>query len=99
MTYEDPHAALAAVEWFNNKDFHGMTIGVFIAESKSKDDHSYSLVNHVADPSLESDFGGPEESARDLNEIGGRGRGRGDASGKAWQQEGDWQCPNTRSVI
>ncbi|KAI8538517.1 hypothetical protein RHMOL_Rhmol09G0109600 [Rhododendron molle] len=95
VTYEDPHAALAAVEWFNNKDFHGMTIGVFMAESKSKDDHSYSSVNHVADPSLESDFGGPEESARDLNEIGGRGRGRGDASGKAWQQEGDWQCPNT----
>ncbi|KAF7131693.1 hypothetical protein RHSIM_Rhsim09G0072300 [Rhododendron simsii] len=95
VTYEDPHAALAAVEWFNNKDFHGMTIGVFIAESKSKDDHSYSSVNHVADPSLESDFGGPEESARDLNEIGGRGRGRADASGKAWQQEGDWQCPNT----
>ncbi|KAL5544823.1 hypothetical protein UlMin_008607 [Ulmus minor] len=49
-TYEDPHAAFAAVEWFNNKDFHGNIIG---------------------------------------------GRGRGDASGKTWQQEGDWQCPNT----
>ncbi|TYH88319.1 hypothetical protein ES332_D01G179400v1 [Gossypium tomentosum] len=35
VTYEDPHAALAAVEWFNGKDFHGSTIGVFMAESKS----------------------------------------------------------------
>ncbi|TYH77082.1 hypothetical protein ES332_D04G129100v1, partial [Gossypium tomentosum] len=35
VTYEDPHAALAAVEWFNDKDFHESTIGVFMAESKS----------------------------------------------------------------
>ncbi|GKA21870.1 transcription initiation factor TFIID subunit 15-like protein [Tanacetum coccineum] len=31
-------------------------------------------------------------------ESGGMGRGRGDASGnappKAWQQDGDWMCPN-----
>ena len=38
VTYEDPHAAVAAVEWFNNKDFHGNTIGVYIPESKNKDD-------------------------------------------------------------
>ncbi|XP_057478281.1 transcription initiation factor TFIID subunit 15 [Actinidia eriantha] len=92
VTYEDPHAALAAVEWFNNKDFHGMKIGVFIAESKSKDDQSYSSGNPVPDPSSDNDFLGLEETASDLN---GRGRGRGDASGKAWQQEGDWLCPNT----
>lgn len=24
----------------------------------------------------------------------GRGRGRGETAGKAWQQEGDWLCPN-----
>ncbi|XP_052186775.1 transcription initiation factor TFIID subunit 15 isoform X2 [Diospyros lotus] len=95
VTYEDPHAALAAVEWFHNKDFHGSNIGVFIAESKSKDDHSYNSGGHVGDPSLVSDFGGLEESAMDMNGSGGRGRGRGDASGKAWQQEGDWLCPNT----
>ncbi|KAJ6720752.1 TRANSCRIPTION INITIATION FACTOR TFIID SUBUNIT 15 [Salix viminalis] len=89
VTYEDPHAALAAVEWFNNKDFHGNIIGVFIAQSKSKDDQAY---NSVDDP---NDFGGFEENAKDLNEGEGRGRGRGDASGKAWQQEGDWLCPNT----
>ncbi|KAK9275210.1 hypothetical protein L1049_022472 [Liquidambar formosana] len=92
VTYEDPHAALAAIEWFNNKDFHGNTIGVFIAESKSKDDNSYS---NAGDPSVAGDFGGLEESAGDMNGSGGRGRGRGDASGKAWQQEGDWLCPNT----
>ncbi|KAK6145737.1 hypothetical protein DH2020_022557 [Rehmannia glutinosa] len=44
VTYEDPHAALAAVEWFNNNDFHGATIGVFLAESKSKDDTGIMLL-------------------------------------------------------
>ncbi|KAJ6726744.1 hypothetical protein OIU79_004805 [Salix purpurea] len=33
---------------------------------------------------------GLRENAKDLNEGGGRGRGQGDASGKAWQQDGDW---------
>ncbi|PWA83812.1 Nucleotide-binding, alpha-beta plait [Artemisia annua] len=32
--YEDPYAAQAAVEWFNNKDFHGMIIEVLMAESE-----------------------------------------------------------------
>ncbi|XP_057527679.1 transcription initiation factor TFIID subunit 15 isoform X1 [Amaranthus tricolor] len=87
ITYEDPHAAAAAVEWFNNKEFHGNIIGVFIAESKNKDD--------TVDAGVPVDFGGRNESAVDLNGGGGRGRGRGDASGKAWQQDGDWMCPNT----
>lgn len=103
VTYEDPHAALAAVEWFNDKDFHGSTIGVFIAESKSKDSVDNSGIahqtNHVGHLSVTGEFGGQEEDATDLNESGGRGKGRGDTSGKAWQQEGDWLCPNTRSVM
>lgn len=82
---------MAAVEWFNNKDFHGSTIEVAIAESKS----SYA----VADPNVAGDLGGLEENSRDTNGAAGRGRGRGDASGKAWQQEGDWLCSNTRSVM
>ena len=102
VTYEDPHAALAAVEWFNNKDFHGSIIGVFIAESKNKDDHSYNSgnqVNDVGDPGAASDLRGLEEDPLDMNGSAGRGRGRGDAAGKAWQQDGDWLCPNTRSVM
>ncbi|KAI3472101.1 hypothetical protein Pfo_029389 [Paulownia fortunei] len=91
VTYEDPHAALAAVEWFNNNDFHGATIGVFLAESKSKDDTG----NHAADQVISSNLNGLEEGARDVNGEGGRGRGRGDAVGKAWQQDGDWLCSNT----
>lgn len=89
VTYDDPHAAKAAVEWFNNKDFHGNTIGVFIAESKSSG----------AEPSVGGDYVGQEENPQDVNGADGRGRGRGDASGKTWQQEGDWMCPNTRSVM
>ncbi|KAG8374031.1 hypothetical protein BUALT_Bualt11G0088700 [Buddleja alternifolia] len=92
VTYEDPHAALAAVEWFNNKDFHGATIGVFMAESKSKDD----MGNHAADQVIGSDLNGLEEEveAEDVIDGIGRGRGRGDAMGKAWQQDGDWLCTN-----
>ena len=94
------------MEWFNNKDFHGSTIGVFIAESKTKDstDNSYNSaialeMDQAGDPSVAGEFGGLDEDAGDLNGSGGRGRGRGDASGKAWQQDGDWLCPNTRSVM
>ena len=98
VTYEDPHAALAAVEWFHNKDFHGSIIEVYMAESKTKDsgDQSYTQqFNHAADPSIEGDLGGQD----DVSDGGGRGRGRGDASAKVWQQDGDWLCPNTRYVI
>jgi hypothetical protein len=98
VTYEDPHAAAAAVEWFNNKDFHGNTIGVFIAESKNKDDQTY---NSIADPGIAGNVVAPEETEAesDVNGVNGRGRGQIDASSKPWQQEGDWMCPNTRSVI
>ncbi|CAE5959820.1 unnamed protein product [Arabidopsis arenosa] len=83
VTYEDPHAALAAVEWFNNKDFHGNTIGVFMAESKNK--NAGDAVEFV-------EFnGGPQET----NEGAGRGRVQADPSAKPWQQDGDWMCPNT----
>ncbi|KAI4372960.1 hypothetical protein MLD38_011138 [Melastoma candidum] len=84
VTYEDPHAAVAAVDWFNNKDFHGSIIGVHIADRKSKD------AVDVGNP-------GPLlEDGRDLNGAAATsGRGRGDAGGKAWKQEGDWFCPNT----
>ncbi|ONI32025.1 hypothetical protein PRUPE_1G345000 [Prunus persica] len=92
VTYEDPHAASAAVEWFNDKDFHGNAIGVFIAESKSKDDQIH---NPVGDPIVGGEYDGLEEIAQDTNGGVGGGRGRGDAPGKAWQQEGDWTCPNT----
>ncbi|XP_021969783.1 transcription initiation factor TFIID subunit 15 isoform X3 [Helianthus annuus] len=94
VTYDDPHAALAAVEWFNNKEFHGNIIEVLMAQSKN----SHNSVAPLVDPSLVNDVG-PDESAFDINGSGARGRGRGDASGnlpqKAWQQDGDWACPNT----
>ncbi|XP_039065950.1 transcription initiation factor TFIID subunit 15-like isoform X2 [Hibiscus syriacus] len=85
VTYEDPHAALAAVEWFNDKDFHGSTIGVFMAESKSGNAGVY-LPNVAVDGSVSEDT-----AAKDMD----GGGGRVDASGKMWQQEGDWLCPNT----
>ncbi|CAL9132491.1 unnamed protein product [Musa textilis] len=86
ITYEDPHAALAAVEWFHNKDFHGAPIEVHIVESKAKDlnDHSYAQQNGFeANSSMVS---GVHD---DVDGGGGRGRGCDDASGQAWQKDGD----------
>ncbi|KAF5185633.1 Transcription initiation factor tfiid subunit, partial [Thalictrum thalictroides] len=90
VTYEDPHAALAAVEWFNNKDFHGSIIGVYMAESKTKDEPII-----VEEPTVAAVDMVGQEDVRDMNEGTGKGRGRGDVAGKAWQQDGDWMCPNT----
>ena len=100
VTYEDPFAAAAAVEWFNNKEFHGNVISVFIAETKSKDldgSTGYSGVDHVMPDStgLES----VEEGGHGEDNSWSGGRGRGDPGGKAWQQDGDWPCPNPRSVM
>lgn len=120
VTYEDPHAASAAVEWFNNTDFHGALISVSIAESKNRDqqqvdqpvvvgmqspsatmqvpvtDVVQDQVDEFAmDPAAMSDGGG----TGGLPGGGGRGRGRGEPGAKAWQQEGDWPCPNPRSVM
>ncbi|KAJ7560719.1 hypothetical protein O6H91_04G142100 [Diphasiastrum complanatum] len=100
VTYEDPHAAIAAVEWFNNTDFHGSTINVSIAETKSKEPTEQPVVDAVcvqedssANPPLADDYdtGGVLDND---GTGGGRGRGRGEAGGKTWQQEGDWPCPN-----
>ncbi|CAH8385893.1 unnamed protein product [Eruca vesicaria subsp. sativa] len=90
VTYEDPHAALAAVEWFNNKDFHGSTIGVLMAESKNKSGGDHPSESFGYDGGV---------VAKETNGGAGRGRGQGDSSAKPWQQDGDWMCPNTRSVI
>lgn len=72
--------------------------------AESKNSHS-SLAPPPVEPNLVMDDVGVEEiDTIDTSESGGgKGRGRGDASGnappKAWQQDGDWMCPNTRSVI
>ncbi|CAA6671808.1 unnamed protein product [Spirodela intermedia] len=62
VTYEDPHAASAAVEWFHNKEFHGNIIEVGIAESKGKESFDLPSIQ-LSDPSV----GGGR----------GRGRGEG----------------------
>ncbi|WZY97004.1 hypothetical protein YC2023_069333 [Brassica napus] len=87
VTYEDPHAALAAVEWFNNKEFHGSVIGVFMAESKNKSGGDHQSEGFG--------FDGGDLASKEIDGGGGRGRGQGDSSAKPWQQDGDWMCPNT----
>lgn len=78
------------------KDFHGSIIEVYIAESKTKDSSDpYNLQYNPANSSTVADLGGQDE----INGDGGKDRGQGDASAKAWQQDGDWLCPNTRSVM
>ncbi|XP_071703414.1 transcription initiation factor TFIID subunit 15 [Rutidosis leptorrhynchoides] len=91
VTYEDPYAAQAAVEWFNNKDFHGSIIEVLMAESKNSQN---MVAPPLVEPNLVNEFG-LDENAPVMNDGGARGRGRGDGPPKAWQQDGDWACPNT----
>ncbi|CAK9219196.1 unnamed protein product [Sphagnum troendelagicum] len=109
VTYEDPHAAGAAVEWFNNTDFHGNVISVSIAESK-KDVAAVMPIESVLPMIHNSMPGLPEYDPQVVGEYGenygemggeggpagsaGAGRGRGQGDGKPWQQEGDWPCPN-----
>ncbi|CAM6086054.1 unnamed protein product [Calypogeia fissa] len=99
VSYEDPHAASAAVDWFNNTEFHGSRINVSIAESKrEKEQAEVAPVMEEPDPPVQDEdqaleFGTDGDMAGD-GAGGGRGRGRGDAGAKAWQQEGDWPCPN-----
>ncbi|MBA0880294.1 hypothetical protein Goshw_008998, partial [Gossypium schwendimanii] len=70
VTYEDPHVALAAVEWFNDKDFHESTIGIFMAESKSSN-------AGVDVPTVGVDGGGFEDDvAKDIDGGGVRGNRR-----------------------
>lgn len=96
VTYEDPHAALAAVEWFNNKEFHGNIIGVFIAESKNKDNYSGGAARGGSTV-LVGNVSRVEEDA-DVNGSGELDKVSGDVTAKPWQKDGDWACPNTRSV-
>ncbi|KAF3338259.1 transcription initiation factor TFIID subunit 15-like isoform X1 [Carex littledalei] len=98
VTYEDPHAAMAAVDWFNNKEFHGSVIGVQIAETKNKDTGFSDVVALAPAPPIniiETDFVATADPDDAVGGAAGQGRGRGDAQGKPWQQDGDWQCPNT----
>lgn len=73
-----------------------------MAESKNKDDQSSGYapeLNPVGDQGVVGDLGELEDNAPHTNGSEGGGRGRGDGLGKAWQQDGDWACPNTRSVM
>ncbi|KAI5063099.1 hypothetical protein GOP47_0021646 [Adiantum capillus-veneris] len=96
VTYEDPYAASAAVEWFNNKDFHGNIISVYIAETKNKESAEPTtapkLAGYDMEPSTTEAVGDADSNW--TGAAGGRGRGLGEPGGKAWQQEGDWLCPN-----
>lgn len=110
VAYEDPYAAAAAVEWFDNKDFHGSVINVCIAETNSKESveptHTKTVpwqLGSDANTQIRDDLslgaiagGGNREDSWGAPGGGGE-RGRVEPV-KAWQQEGDWSCPNPRSV-
>ncbi|GJV23873.1 transcription initiation factor TFIID subunit 15 [Tanacetum coccineum] len=91
VTYKDPYAAQAAVEWFNNKEFHGTIIEVLMAESTN----SHNVIAPLVERNLVADIV-PDKSGLDMRESVGMGRGRCDASGNAPpKQDSDWMCPNT----
>ncbi|KAI3843459.1 hypothetical protein MKW98_000645 [Papaver atlanticum] len=98
ITYDDPEAALAAVDWFNLSKFKENVIEVSMAQYKRRVCNIGQQMNPVEDP-----IG-----------VGGEGRGRGRvASGEAGpmvtaeqrasrelqvqhQRKRDWSCPNKR---
>ena len=50
VSYADPHAAEAAVSWFNNTEFMGSTLAVSLAERKGGGDSLNLPASHYADP-------------------------------------------------
>ncbi|CAI5467432.1 unnamed protein product [Closterium sp. Yama58-4] len=101
VTYDDPFAAAAAVEWFNNKEFHGRTIAVSLAQTKhggaGGGGGGGNGFGHSGDVSGRGEEGGGG------GEMRGAGGGDGGAvaaaaQGKPWQQQGDWMCPNATYV-
>ncbi|GBG58823.1 hypothetical protein CBR_g224 [Chara braunii] len=95
VTYEDPHAAAAAVDWFDRKEFHGAIISVSLAENKKQIAVGDGMGLGVM---VAGDAAAPSSNMQaELGGVGCHGRGRGEppsAGGKPWQQDGDWSCPN-----
>lgn len=116
VAFEDPHAAAAAVEWFNNTEMNGHVISVSVTEgvqclnlvamSPTTGNRTiYGVPEHGADSRYAGEAGGyyGVEFGGNFEGAGGpidleEGRRRGRVDGKPWQQEGDWPCPNSRSV-
>ncbi|CAI7879389.1 unnamed protein product [Closterium sp. NIES-54] len=109
VTYEDPFAAAAAVDWFHNKDFHGRTIAVSLAQTKhgsaggagggGAGGGAGGGNGYPGDVSGRGEEGGGGGEMRGAVGAGGGGGGDGGAvaaaaQGKPWQQSGDWMCPN-----
>eukprot|EP00274_Cyanoptyche_gloeocystis_P000787 CAMPEP_0196660280 /NCGR_PEP_ID=MMETSP1086-20130531/38951_1 /TAXON_ID=77921 /ORGANISM="Cyanoptyche gloeocystis , Strain SAG4.97" /LENGTH=306 /DNA_ID=CAMNT_0041994609 /DNA_START=78 /DNA_END=994 /DNA_ORIENTATION=+ len=65
ITYEDPNAAAAAVQWFDNKEFQGSVVRVQLAEKKEPSGGSW----------------GGSRGGRGGGRGGDYGRGRGDFGG------------------
>ncbi|CAI5940804.1 unnamed protein product [Closterium sp. NIES-64] len=95
VTYEDPFAAAAAVDWFHNKDFHGRTIAVSLAQTKHGSAGGAGGGGNGFGHS--GDVSGRGEEGGGGGEVRGGGGGDGGAvtaaaQGKPWQQQGDWMC-------
>ncbi|CAM8946085.1 unnamed protein product [Rhodiola kirilowii] len=99
VTYEDPHAALAAVEWFNNKEFHGNTIGVFYSGNWIKVAgmllQSHGSKTEIGRARIQGRGGGLGRG-RNNNDSGGAGRGTGGAPGLFGPN--DWTCPMCANI-
>ncbi len=85
LTYDDPEAAKAAINWFNGTEFMGNKITVQIAQRKVKNF-----------PQRGGGRGrGRGRSFDDHEERGGGGRGGGRGSFGDSRGE-DWMCPDPR---
>lgn len=102
VTYDDPHTAHSAIEWFHNKEFNGRKITVEIATRKA----GFSSLNRGGGMGGGGGSGGGGGGGGSGGGGGGGrgsgggsrgsggGGGRGGPGGPPGGRDGDWQCPN-----
>ena len=104
VSYMDPHAAEAAVNWFNSTQFMGRTLSVSLAERKGGGESLNLPASHFADPlgrnanadNAANDAAHPDPTSAPNDDDDDRARGnpaRAPGAPKE-RRDGDWPCPN-----
>ncbi|XP_041456227.1 RNA-binding protein cabeza-like isoform X42 [Lytechinus variegatus] len=99
VTYDDPHTATSAIEWFNGKPFAGGTIKVELAQRPANRGGGRG----GRGGGRGFDRGGRGRGGMDRGGRGGGGRGGGrggPGGGGGSHRDGDWECStaHTRAI-
>ena len=104
VSYMDPHAAEAAVNWFNSTQFMGRTLSVSLAERKGGGESLNLPASHFADPlgrnanadNAANDAAHPDPTSapNDDDDAHARGNPARAPGAPKERRDGDWPCPN-----